>query len=67
MECHCCKKLGHIAWNCRQRANGVLKGEVKDRQHIVSVAMIEDPLDVDYGEESSEEKGCCRPNAHLQT
>jgi hypothetical protein len=41
----------------RQRANDVLKGKVKDRQHIASVAMIEDPSDTDSGEESIEEKG----------
>jgi hypothetical protein len=57
IECHYCKKLGHTTWNCRQRANDVLKGKVKDRQHIASVAMIEDPLDADNGEESTEEKG----------
>jgi hypothetical protein len=58
IECHYCKKLGHRTWNCRQRTNAVLKEKVKDRQHIVSVAMIEDPLDVDSGgEESIEQKG----------
>jgi hypothetical protein len=35
----------------------VFKGKVKDRQHIAIVAMIEDPSDVDGGEESTEEKG----------
>jgi hypothetical protein len=57
IECWYCKKLGHTAWNCRQRANGVLKGKVKDSQHIASVAMIEDPSDADNGEECPEEKG----------
>jgi stalled ribosome alternative rescue factor ArfA len=33
---------------------GCKKGKVKD---IVSIAMIEDPLDVDSGEESTKEKG----------
>jgi hypothetical protein len=50
IECHYCKKLGHTTWNCRQRSNGVHKGKVKDRQHIASVAMIEDPSDADSGE-----------------
>jgi hypothetical protein len=45
IECHYCKKLGHVTWNCRQRANGVLKGKFKDRQHIASVAMMVDPLE----------------------
>jgi hypothetical protein len=56
IECHYCKKLGHTSWNCRQRANGVLKLKVKDIQHITSVAMIEDPPDVDNGEEYTEAK-----------
>jgi dTDP-D-glucose 4,6-dehydratase len=35
--------------------HGCKKGKVKDRQHIASVAMIEDPSDVDNrGEESIE-------------
>ena len=39
------------------RVNDVLKGKVKDRQHIVSVAIVEDPPNVDSREESTEEKG----------
>jgi hypothetical protein len=35
----------------------VLKGKVKYRQHIVSVVVIEDPLDTDNGEEYTEENG----------
>jgi hypothetical protein len=57
IECHYCKKLGHTTWNCRQRANDVLKGKFKDKQHIASVVVIEDPSYVDSGEESTEEKG----------
>ena len=34
----------------------VVKGKVKYRQHIASVAMIEDPSGLDGGEESTEEK-----------
>jgi hypothetical protein len=34
-----------------------LKRKVKYRQHIASVAMIEDPPDADNGEESTEGKG----------
>jgi hypothetical protein len=49
--------LGHTAWNCKQQANDVLKGKVKDTQRKVSLAMIEDPPDADNGEESTEEKG----------
>jgi hypothetical protein len=49
--------LGHTTWNCRQQANDILREKVKDRQHIPSVAMIEDPPDVDSSEESIEEKG----------
>jgi hypothetical protein len=56
IECHYCKKLGHTTWNCKHRANDVLKGKVKHRQHIESVAMIDLP-DADSGEESTEEKG----------
>jgi hypothetical protein len=57
IDCYYCKKLGHATWNCRQQANDVLKGKVKGRQHIASVAMIEDPPDGDNGEESTKEKG----------
>jgi hypothetical protein len=49
--------LGHTTWNCRQQANDVLKGKVKDKKHITSVDMIEDPLNADSGEESTKEKG----------
>jgi hypothetical protein len=35
----------------------VLKGKAKDRQHIASVTMIEDPQDADNCEESTKEKG----------
>jgi hypothetical protein len=49
--------LGHTFWNCRQQTNGVLKGKVKDRQHIASIAMIEDPSDAASGEKYIEEKG----------
>jgi len=56
IECHYCKKMGHTAWNCRQRANDVLKGKIKDRQHIVSAALMEEPPNADSGEEFVEEK-----------
>jgi hypothetical protein len=55
IECHYCKRLGHTTWNCRQRAN-VLKGKVKDREHIANVATIKNPPNADSGEESTYEK-----------
>jgi hypothetical protein len=33
-----------------------LKRKVKDRQHIASISMIEDPSNADGGEESTKEK-----------
>ena len=27
IECYCCRKIGHTAWNCRSRASDVLKGK----------------------------------------
>lgn len=35
IECHYCKKIGHIAWNCRSRASDVLKG--KESTNITTV------------------------------
>jgi hypothetical protein len=45
------------SYYCRQRSKDTLKGKVKYRNHIKSVAMIQDPLNVDSGEEFTEEKG----------
>jgi hypothetical protein len=56
MECYYCKKMGHTTWNCRFQANDVLKGKLKDKPHVVNVAIIEDPPDVDSGDDLTEER-----------
>ncbi|KAH9314127.1 hypothetical protein KI387_022754, partial [Taxus chinensis] len=49
IECHYCKKRGHTAWDCRVRANDVLKGKVIS--NTANIAMVEDPLDAEEGTE----------------
>jgi hypothetical protein len=56
MECYYCKKMGHTAWNCRFRANDILKGKAKDKPHVANVAIIEDPPDVNNGDDPIEER-----------
>jgi hypothetical protein len=48
--------MGHTAWNCRFQANDVLKGKLKDKPHVVNVAIVEDPPDVDSGDDLTEER-----------
>ena len=57
IKCYYCKKLCHITWNCKQRTNDVLKGKVRDKQHMASALMIEELPDVDSSEEITEENG----------
>ena len=57
IKCYDCKKLCHITWNCKQRTNDVLKGKVRDKQHMASALMIEELPDVDSSEEITEENG----------
>ena len=56
MECYYCTKMGHTAWNCRFRTNDVIKGKVKFKRHVANVPIIEDPLDVDNGDDLIEER-----------
>jgi hypothetical protein len=34
------QKKGHMAWNCRFRANDVLKGKLKGKPHGVNVTKL---------------------------
>ncbi|KAH9291517.1 hypothetical protein KI387_043295, partial [Taxus chinensis] len=52
IECHYCKKRGHTAWDCRVRANDVLKGKVIS--NTTNIAMVEDPPDAEGSEDSDE-------------
>ncbi|KAH9291344.1 hypothetical protein KI387_043468, partial [Taxus chinensis] len=45
IECHYCKKRGHTTWDCRVRANDVLKGKVIS--NTANIAMVEDPPDAE--------------------
>ncbi|KAH9297699.1 hypothetical protein KI387_029381, partial [Taxus chinensis] len=45
IECHYCRKRGHTAWDCRVRANDVLKGKVIS--NTTNIAMVEDPPDAE--------------------
>ena len=55
IECYYCKKMGHTTWNCRFRANDVLKGKVKDKSHSANAAIMEEPPDEGSGDDISDE------------
>jgi hypothetical protein len=43
--------MGHTTQNRRFQANDVLKGNLKDKSHVVNVVIVEDPPNVESGDD----------------
>ena len=54
MECYYCKKMGHTTWKCVFWVYEVLTRKLKGKPHVASVAIFEDLLNVDNGDELTE-------------
>ena len=48
--------MGHISWKYIFKSNDVLKWNLKDKTHIVDVASVEYPSNVNSGDNITEER-----------
>jgi hypothetical protein len=55
LECHYCKKRGHIAWHCSFQANDVLKGKLKYKPHVANIVVVEDSSYANSGDDLTKE------------